>query len=446
MLSAGSEFGRSEFGHLLHAAEKRPVVIDLGAHTCKCGFAGEGSPRCVLRTPRGLALALAGRRFPRALVEAFVARAVRRVLFEELLVKPKEHRVVVCEHWDLPQDVRDAVARVFHDTFGCVSVCTGPSAAFALHGAGDGRASGFVVDVGHAETRLMPVVHGRALHPPYAVATPEAPRTRRMLVQHACAAIGACNAVDDNDDAGLAAATAAPVASMREAFCVAEDLATRALSLPAAAAPSADGVAAAAALPGAAGSSTSLRYRCGGADIEIHGPSSAGGGQRYLPRDAFDYAYGDTQGAAPATTDIAEAFARCLDDCGGGCGAETTVVLAGGMASGHGFGARLQEELRVAMQTRHGRTRSVGIADPDPGDGKGTQDDEKGKADAAAAPAGAAASGDGGGGGSGGISVCRTPFAPGMLPWVGASIVGSVLRLQGPAGGGGALTSIVTQP
>ena len=70
-------------------AEKHAVVLEVGAAFTKVGYAGEASPRAIIRSPN---LKELGTEFHDTVV-AFV----HKLYFEHLLVNPKDRRVVLVE-------------------------------------------------------------------------------------------------------------------------------------------------------------------------------------------------------------------------------------------------------------------------------------------------------------------------------------------------------------
>ena len=72
-------------------AEKHAVVLDIGSAFTKVGYAGESSPRAIIRTPPNLET-LDKDSLGDALVEF-----VHKLYFEILLVNPKDRRVVLLE-------------------------------------------------------------------------------------------------------------------------------------------------------------------------------------------------------------------------------------------------------------------------------------------------------------------------------------------------------------
>jgi hypothetical protein len=164
----------SEKWRLFGTAEKRPICLAFGENI-KAGFAGESAPRCKIAPPRSLRRRLRSRpgtdgagaaeqveQVEQVELEDALAAMLRRIFFEELLVKPKEHRVVVGEVWDTPLHFRNALARVLFTIFGSPSLYAESCCVLALHAVG--VRSGLVVNVGREETRVLPVMHGVPLH------------------------------------------------------------------------------------------------------------------------------------------------------------------------------------------------------------------------------------------------------------------------------------------
>ena len=160
--------GSSEKWRIFASAEKRPICLDMGSGFIKCGFAGEALPRCQIKTPPFVALVKRTPLFNRNSdglifdIEDALAKILRRIFFEELMVRPKEHRVVLCEAWDTPHTFREALARVMFTIFGVPSIYAESGCVLSLHAVGE--KSGLVIDIGKEETRVLPVVHGVPLH------------------------------------------------------------------------------------------------------------------------------------------------------------------------------------------------------------------------------------------------------------------------------------------
>ena len=151
--------------------QKRPIVLDIGSNNWRCGFAGEGTPRCVIRTPLSIRHQL-GRYVQDVDVslkslnsiqsEETLSQLIRYIFYEQLLVKPKEHRIIICEHHDVPHLFRASFVKVLFKYFGSSSIFLNSCSSFALHAAG--CRSGLVIDVGYRETRVVPFAHGVPLY------------------------------------------------------------------------------------------------------------------------------------------------------------------------------------------------------------------------------------------------------------------------------------------
>ena len=173
--------------------EKPAVVLDLGSAYLKCGFAGESSPRAIVPSPVRIPVHGASPRAtryrttqnshspPRASPPQLGAHASRwrdgasqpmtrdgwldvlspllqKIYFHILRTKPHERRVVVVEDFVANTLMRSTIAHVLFDLLNVPSVSFAPSPVLAL--STTGAASGIVVDVGLAETRVLPIVHG----------------------------------------------------------------------------------------------------------------------------------------------------------------------------------------------------------------------------------------------------------------------------------------------
>jgi actin-related protein len=145
----------------LHRFEKRPIVLDVGSSSVKAGFAGEGTPRCILKTPTTIQNALfvsSGEPEKIKLCEEAVASLFRYIFFEELLVKPHEHRILICENENTTHVFRSTICKVAFTLFRTPSVLLKSTSACAMCCAG--VASALVIDIGYSETRVCAFTHG----------------------------------------------------------------------------------------------------------------------------------------------------------------------------------------------------------------------------------------------------------------------------------------------
>ena len=173
------------------SSEKPAVVLDLGSSYLKCGFAGDSSPRAIVPSPvRDLLRATAPptvagltrftRHFSRVLLQLaaytlrcrdgtaqpltregwldVIAPLMQHIYFSVLRTKPDERRVIIIEDLVANTLMRSAIAHVLFDLLNVPSAAFAPSLVLALSTTGVG--SGIVVDIGLAETRVLPIVHG----------------------------------------------------------------------------------------------------------------------------------------------------------------------------------------------------------------------------------------------------------------------------------------------
>ena len=137
-------------------SEKHAVVLDIGAATTKCGYAGEMSPRCILATKVGdvwLHQANHQDKLYPLLVEF-----VHQLYFNWLLVNPKDRRVVVVENVLGSTLFKETLAKVLFKHYEVSSVLFVPSHLVCLFSLGVN--TGLVLDVGHKEATVVPVYEG----------------------------------------------------------------------------------------------------------------------------------------------------------------------------------------------------------------------------------------------------------------------------------------------
>lgn len=80
-------------------AEKNAIVMDLGTAQTKVGYAGELSPRAILRTPPGLnGVGVAKDQADQDRLYDVLVDLVHDIYFRHLLVNPKDRRVVLVDH------------------------------------------------------------------------------------------------------------------------------------------------------------------------------------------------------------------------------------------------------------------------------------------------------------------------------------------------------------
>jgi len=172
-------------------ADKQAVVIDIGAMYTKVGFAGEYSPRHIIRSEiseynSGVLNTITLRDIENFASDAekiscekrltdFTQKPINKseektkrekkvdffknffhmLYFKYLLVNPKERRVVVCESMLKSVETRKLIAEILFTHFHVVSLVFVPSHLLALYSCG--VETGLVVDLGYLETSVVPI-------------------------------------------------------------------------------------------------------------------------------------------------------------------------------------------------------------------------------------------------------------------------------------------------
>jgi actin-related protein 10 len=146
------------------SAEKKAIVFDLGSAFIKCGFAGEGSPRHVIKS----SFSAEYERCPpvsKAEWIEILGVLFSNLYFRYLQAKPKERRVLICEHLLAPAAFREAAAYVLFEQLKVPSILFSPCEILALYTTG--LSTGIVIDSGRNHTRILPVYQGMALQSSY---------------------------------------------------------------------------------------------------------------------------------------------------------------------------------------------------------------------------------------------------------------------------------------
>ena len=129
-------------------SEKHAVVLDVGTAYTKVGYAGESVPRAMVKTPPSVLQSGGGN-------EDLLIKFVHKLYFENLLVNPKDRRVVLVEGLLADTHFRDNLVKVLFCHFEVLSILLAPSHLMPLFGLG--LQSGLVLDVGYKEATLIPV-------------------------------------------------------------------------------------------------------------------------------------------------------------------------------------------------------------------------------------------------------------------------------------------------
>lgn len=130
-------------------SEKHAVVLDIGTAYTKVGYAGESSPRAILKTPPTFDT------LDKEVLHDVLVEFVHRLYFEVLLVNPKDRRVVLLESLLGETRLKDELVEVLFNHFEVLSILFAPSHLMPLYGLGLQNA--LVVDVGFSSTSVIPV-------------------------------------------------------------------------------------------------------------------------------------------------------------------------------------------------------------------------------------------------------------------------------------------------
>ena len=128
-------------------AEKNAVVLDLGESHTKVGYAGEATPRVILRTPKDLRRRIIdrGENATEALNDAII-NFVHKLYFQHLLVNPKDRRVVLVDALLGPIRTKEVLSDVLFKHFEVKSILYAPSHLMPLFTLGVQTA--LVIDTG----------------------------------------------------------------------------------------------------------------------------------------------------------------------------------------------------------------------------------------------------------------------------------------------------------
>lgn len=172
-------------------ADKQAVIIDIGSMFTKVGFAGEYSPRHIIRSEiieysdgamksipileieryeeeeqklnkekklsnfKEISLNVEEEEQNQERKYKFFKDFFHMLYFKYLLVNPKERRVVICESMFKSINTRNVIADVLFKHFHIVSIVFVPSHLLALYSCG--VTTGLVVDCGYLETSVVPI-------------------------------------------------------------------------------------------------------------------------------------------------------------------------------------------------------------------------------------------------------------------------------------------------
>nr|CAB3219888.1 actin-related protein 10 [Phallusia mammillata] len=151
---------------------KTPVVLDIGEAYTKLGFADEAEPRAIIPTTieqvGGPVCYIFGRNNTALLghdigsdFEKSIKLFLEKIYFKYLQVNPNNQRVILCESLLNPTKVRETIAKVLFTKFDVPSVLFAPCHLLACFTVATSTA--LVLDCGHTESVVIPVVEGTPL-------------------------------------------------------------------------------------------------------------------------------------------------------------------------------------------------------------------------------------------------------------------------------------------
>jgi len=148
-----------------------PVVIELGNAFLRAGFAGEANPRCILKSTISLLPPTDFENKNHNLCDAqksvdewelILTPLLENICVDHLLIRPRNHRVLLLEPTIAPTSFRQAITKVLLKTMQVPSLLfISDPAISTLHA--HGFRYGVVLDMGHYETRTVGSFNGRSL-------------------------------------------------------------------------------------------------------------------------------------------------------------------------------------------------------------------------------------------------------------------------------------------
>jgi len=84
------------------------------------------------------------------------------MFYNELRIAPEETPTLIIENPRAPKSQREKFTQIFFETFSVPAFHLSMAGVLAMYGSG--RKTGLTVDMGHAQTWIVPVVEGNALH------------------------------------------------------------------------------------------------------------------------------------------------------------------------------------------------------------------------------------------------------------------------------------------
>lgn len=152
----------AEFSSQLN--DKNIVVLELGRHYTRCGFAGELAPRAVIKTSveksDGQEVYLHQLTDVKELRYS-LGRFIEKIYFNQLAVSPREKKIVIVESVFCKSIFRTILTDILFEQFNVPALLFVPDHLMAL--ATLGRSTGLVVDLGSEEAVSIAIVDGVTL-------------------------------------------------------------------------------------------------------------------------------------------------------------------------------------------------------------------------------------------------------------------------------------------
>ncbi|KAK0158100.1 hypothetical protein PV328_009147, partial [Microctonus aethiopoides] len=145
-----------------YSSEKQIVVLDIGTAYTKFGYAGEATPRGIIRTEIKCPETKEIRNIHNFKNEHdlyhLLVEFLHVIFFRHVVITPKDVKIIVLESLLSPTKFRETLAKVLFRHFEIGSLMLLPTHLVALSTLGWNTA--IVLDVGYQEATLIPIFHG----------------------------------------------------------------------------------------------------------------------------------------------------------------------------------------------------------------------------------------------------------------------------------------------
>lgn len=138
--------------------DKTNIILEIGKQYTKCGFAGEPSPRAIIKSKEDKYIHDIND--PQEL-HSCLASFFEKIFFNYLAVSPRARKVVIVESIFTKSLIRNVLTKLFLETFEASAILFVPDHLMALTTLG--IPSGLVVDLGSSEAIAIAVLDGITL-------------------------------------------------------------------------------------------------------------------------------------------------------------------------------------------------------------------------------------------------------------------------------------------